>query len=93
MFTKRWVGYVPHVKALLDGDTEANVRGFQNNSYKCSLVGKLKVWLGYLSRLTWPLPVYEVAKMRVRPWSRARGSCLRERAWCKEDCDKCGPIY
>jgi len=62
---------MPPMEAFLDGDTEANVRGFQNNSHKCSLLGKLKVWLAYLSRLTWPLQVYEVAMMRVGPWSRA----------------------
>ena len=49
----------------MDGDTEAKVRGFQNNSHNCSLLGKLKVWLAYLSRLTWPLQVYEVAMTRV----------------------------
>ena len=49
----------------MDGDTEANVTGFQNNSHNCSLLGKLKVWLAYLSRLTWPLQVYEVAMTRV----------------------------
>ena len=49
----------------MDGDTEANVRGFQNNSHNCSLLGKLKVWLAYLSKLTRPLQVYEVAMTRV----------------------------
>lgn len=56
---------MPPMKALVDGDTEASVRGFQNNSHNCSLHGKLKVWLAYLSRLTWPLQVYEVAMTRV----------------------------
>lgn len=56
---------MPPMKALVDGDTGANVRGFQNNSHNCSLLGKLKVWLAYLSKLTWPLQVYEVAMTRV----------------------------
>ena len=56
---------MPPMKALVDGDTEANVRGFQNNSHNCTLLGKLNVWLAYLSRLTWPLQVYEVAMTRV----------------------------
>lgn len=61
----------------MDGDTEPNVRGFQNNSHKCSLLGKLKVWLA-LSRLTWPLQVYEVAMTRVEVAEQNIGSCLRE---------------
>lgn len=56
---------MPPTKALVDGDTEPNVRGFQNNSHNCSLLGKLNVWLAYLSKLTWPLQVYEVAMTRV----------------------------
>lgn len=62
----------------MDGDTEANLREFQNNSHKCILLGKLKVWLAYLSRLTWPLQVYEVAMKRVEAVERCIGSCLRE---------------
>ena len=56
---------MPPTKALVDGDTEANVRGFQNNSHNCSLLGKLKVWLAYLSRLTWPLQVYELTRVTM----------------------------
>lgn len=52
--------------------------GLGGRRYKGSLLGKLKVWLAYLSRLKWPLLVYEVAMMRVEPVEPSIGSYLRE---------------
>ena len=38
---------MPPMEAFVDGDTDANLRGFQNNSHKCILFGKLKVCLSF----------------------------------------------
>ena len=81
---------MPPMEAFVDGDTDANLRGFQNNSHKCILFGKLKVCLSFQTGVAtagvWS--GYEESGGRgAMHWKLPQGV-----AWCKEDYDKRGPI-